>query len=125
MAARERLLSIMVLKEDTEERTAQIEQYEKTEQEIAAGLGVSDKTVGTQRKGMESTAEIPQLKTSIGADGKERPRQVERKPAPKPEPIKDTTPQPPEPLPVVRYAEPEPVKESPTHVDEPEPLFPA
>lgn len=29
---------------------------------------------------MEQTAEIPQLKTNIGADGKERPRQVARKP---------------------------------------------
>ena len=41
---------------------------------------MSDKTVGSQRKELESTAEIPQLKTNIGADGKERPRQVERKP---------------------------------------------
>ena len=53
---------------------------EKSDRQIAAGLGVSDKTVGTQRKEMESTAEIPQLKTNIGADGKERPRVVERKP---------------------------------------------
>ena len=29
---------------------------------------------------MERTAEIPQLKTNIGADGKERPREVQRKP---------------------------------------------
>ena len=53
---------------------------EKSDRQIAHGLGVSDKTVGAQRKEMESTAEIPQLKTSIGADGKERPRQIERKP---------------------------------------------
>ena len=53
---------------------------EKSDRQIAAGLGVSDKTVGTQRKEMELTAEIPQLKTNIGADGKERPRVVERKP---------------------------------------------
>lgn len=53
---------------------------EKSDRQIAAGLGVSDKTVGSQRKEMEQTAEIPQLKTNIGADGKERPRQVSRKP---------------------------------------------
>lgn len=53
---------------------------EKSDRQIAKALGVSDKTVGTQRRDMVSTAEIPQLSTSIGADGKERPRQVERKP---------------------------------------------
>lgn len=53
---------------------------EKSDRQIAKALGVSDKTVGSQRKELESTAEIPQLKTNIGADGKERPRKVERKP---------------------------------------------
>ena len=52
---------------------------ELSDRQIAKAIGVSDKTVGTQRRDMESTAEIPQLETSIGADGKERPRQVERK----------------------------------------------
>ena len=61
---------------------------EKSDRQIAAGLGVSDKTVGAQRKQLEGTAEIPQLKTTVGADGKERPRQVERKPTPAPEPRK-------------------------------------
>ncbi|OPX85528.1 MAG: hypothetical protein A4E53_03522 [Pelotomaculum sp. PtaB.Bin104] len=50
-----------------------------SDRQIAEGLGVSDKTVGAQRKEMERTAEIPQLKKTIGADGKERPRQVERR----------------------------------------------
>lgn len=52
---------------------------EKSDRQIAAGLGVSDKTVGTQRKEMESTAEIPQLGTSLGADGKKRPRKTNKK----------------------------------------------
>ena len=52
---------------------------EKSDRQIAASLGVSDKTVGSQRKELESTAEIPQLKTNIGADGRERLRQVTHK----------------------------------------------
>lgn len=48
---------------------------ELLDRQIAKGLGVSDKTVGTQRKEMEESAEIPQLNKTIGADGKERPRQ--------------------------------------------------
>ena len=44
---------------------------EKSDRQIAASLGVSDKTVGSQRKKLESGAEIPHLTTSIGADGKE------------------------------------------------------
>ena len=43
-------------------------------------LGVSDKTVGIQRQELERTAEIPQFKICVGADGKKRPRQVARKP---------------------------------------------
>lgn len=34
----------------------------------------------TQRNNLESTGEIPQLDKTVGSDGKERPRQVERKP---------------------------------------------
>lgn len=56
-----------------------------SDRQIAKGLGVSDKTVGTVRKDLEATAEIPQLKTNLGADGKERPRQVSR---PTPEPTR-------------------------------------
>ena len=52
--------------------TDRAETPEKSDRQIAAGLGVSHHTVGAQRKEMESTAEIPQLKMSIGADGKER-----------------------------------------------------
>jgi predicted ArsR family transcriptional regulator len=49
---------------------------EKSNRQIAAGLGVDDKTVGVVREGLESTAEIPQLEKTIGADGKSRPRTV-------------------------------------------------
>lgn len=45
---------------------------------ISAALGVSDKTVGSQRKNMIATAEIPQLLSTVGADGKERPRELKR-----------------------------------------------
>ena len=53
---------------------------QKSDRQIAAGLGVSHHTVGAQREKLESTGQIAQLETSIGADGKERPRQAERKP---------------------------------------------
>lgn len=53
---------------------------EKSDRQIAAGLGVSHVTVGGQRKSMESTGQIDRLNTNIGADGKERPRQVQRRP---------------------------------------------
>jgi ParB-like chromosome segregation protein Spo0J len=52
---------------------------EKSDRQIANMLGVSDKTVGTQRKKMEATAEIPQLKKTTGVDGKTRPRQTQHK----------------------------------------------
>ena len=73
---------------------------EKSDRQIAASLGVTNKTVGAQRRELEETEEIPQFKTNIGADGKERPRQVERKPAPPPEPSKA------EPIPEPLKAEP-------------------
>lgn len=53
---------------------------EKSDRQIGRELGVAGNTVTAQRKEMERTAQIEQLKTTIGADGKERPRQVERKP---------------------------------------------
>lgn len=45
---------------------------EQSDRQIAKALGVSDKTVGTQRKALEGTAEIPQLEKTVGADGKAR-----------------------------------------------------
>lgn len=53
---------------------------EKSDRQIGRELGVAGNTVTAQRKKMERTAQIEQLKTSIGADGKERPRKVEHKP---------------------------------------------
>jgi ParB-like chromosome segregation protein Spo0J len=47
---------------------------------IAGGLGVDDKTVAAVRAGLEATSEVPKLKKLVGADGKERPvRQSGRK----------------------------------------------
>jgi len=54
---------------------------EKSDRQIAAGLGVSQTTVGTQRKDMEASGQLSKLDSSIGADGKERPRQVKPKTA--------------------------------------------
>jgi len=57
-----------------------IETPEVSDRQIAVGLGVSHHTVGRQREEMESTGQIAQLSTNMGADGKERPREVQRKP---------------------------------------------
>jgi hypothetical protein len=47
---------------------------EKSDRQIAGGLGIGHVTVGAQRKDLELTGQIDQLKTCLGADGKERPR---------------------------------------------------
>ncbi len=47
---------------------------EKSDRQIAAGLGVSNKTVSSQRKEMESSGELCKVHTSTGADGKQYPR---------------------------------------------------
>ena len=43
---------------------------------IAARLGVNDKTVGSVRRQLESTAEIPQLAATRGSDGVERRKPI-------------------------------------------------
>jgi len=53
---------------------------EVSDRRIAAGLGVSPTTAGNIRKEMEHNGQLSRLDSSIGADGKERPRQVQRKP---------------------------------------------
>ena len=53
---------------------------EKSDRQIASEMCVDKNTVNKQRKLLETTGEIHQLATNIGADGKERPRQSERKP---------------------------------------------
>jgi len=57
---------------------------EKSDRQLAKAIGVSHPTVATARKDMEEKGELVKFTSSIGADGKERPRQVERK-APEPE----------------------------------------
>ena len=63
---------------------------EKSNVQIANSLGVTDKTVASQRKALEATSEIPRLEKTIGADGKERPRKTERKPTPKAAPVQES-----------------------------------
>ena len=53
---------------------------EKSDRQIAKVLGVSNKTVSEIRNEMVQAGQLCNLHSSIGADGKERPRQVERKP---------------------------------------------
>lgn len=47
---------------------------ERSDRQIAAGLGVSNPTVSSFRKKMEENGELLKFNSSIGADGKERPR---------------------------------------------------
>lgn len=61
---------------------------EISDRQIAAGLGVHHTTVSKQRKDLESTGEISQLPTRVGADGKERV-----KPQKAPAPVKKITKQ--------------------------------
>lgn len=53
---------------------------ELSDRQIARGLGglVSNPTVSKYRKELEDNGELLKFNSSIGADGKERPRQVER-----------------------------------------------
>lgn len=51
----------------------------KSDRQLAKAIGVHHETVGVQRKELESTGGIRQLDRTVGADGKEYPRQVERK----------------------------------------------
>ena len=47
---------------------------EQSDRQIAKALGVSDKTVGSQRRELEGRAEIPHIETSIDTLGREQPR---------------------------------------------------
>lgn len=53
---------------------------EISDRKIATMLGTSHPTVAKQRQSMEESGELEKFTSSIGTDGKERPRQVERKP---------------------------------------------
>ena len=57
-----------------------METPEKSDRQIANALGVSNSTVSLQRKHLEESGQLCESHSSIGADGKERPRQVEHKP---------------------------------------------
>ena len=52
---------------------------EKSDRQIAVALGVSNSTVSSQRKEMVANHQLCESHSSIGADGRERPRQVTHK----------------------------------------------
>lgn len=60
---------------------------EKSNRAIAKQVKADDKTVGTVRRELEATAEIPQLEKTIGADGKAR-KQPSKKSEPLPAKVK-------------------------------------
>lgn len=53
---------------------------ERSDRQIARELGVSNPTVSKYRQEMENDGKLLKFNSSIGADGKERPRQVEHRP---------------------------------------------
>jgi hypothetical protein len=105
----------------TDERRAAIGRLlkvdpEKSDRAIAAMINASDKTVGAKRAAMEASAEIPQLKTRTGADGKTRKTKKTAPNAPAGEPKPATeAPQAPEPTNVISVdfeaKNPEPVEQ--------------
>ncbi|MCP4289156.1 MAG: hypothetical protein GY792_32840 [Gammaproteobacteria bacterium] len=52
---------------------------EQSDRQIAKVLGVSNKTVSSTRKDMVDNGQLCNLHSSIGADGKERPRATKPK----------------------------------------------
>ena len=67
---------------------------EKSDRQLAKAIGVSHHTVKAQRDELEGTGQIAQLDRTVGADGKERPRQVDRKAEPAQRPISITVAKP-------------------------------
>lgn len=66
---------------------------EKSDRQLAKAVGVSHPTVATVRKELEEKGELVKFTSSIGADGKERPRQA--RPAPEPAlPLEEPEPEP-------------------------------
>ena len=57
-------------------RKCLVETPEKSDRQIAAGIGVSQPTVSKIRSDMEDSGKLIKVISSIGADGKERPRQA-------------------------------------------------
>ena len=54
---------------------------DRCNREIARQIGCDDKTIAAARAAMESTAEIPQLERTVGADGKARPTKRTKEPS--------------------------------------------
>jgi hypothetical protein len=52
---------------------------EQSNRQVAEQVKVDHKTVGAERKRLEATGEIPQLKKTVGADGKRRPKPERRR----------------------------------------------
>jgi site-specific DNA-methyltransferase (adenine-specific) len=79
-------------KEDVRNAVAQLLQNDpgQSDRTIAEKTKVDHKTVGAARRKLESTGEIPQLKTRTGLDGKKRKPATSAKPSPvADEPISD------------------------------------
>jgi hypothetical protein len=55
---------------------------EESNRQIAKQVKADDKTVASVRRDLESTAEIPQLEKTTGADGKQRKSRAKKKPKP-------------------------------------------
>lgn len=93
---------------------------EISDRQMASALNVSPTTVGTIRRQMEGAGQLSKLDSSIGADGKERPRQVERHLAPDVTPpcegpsVEVETEIPP--APIDEPPAPEPIDERPVSV---------
>jgi ParB family chromosome partitioning protein len=66
---------------------------EKSNRQHGRELGVDDKTVGSVREKLESTAEIPQLSKTVGADGKSRTTKPKNGNAPRPSLFTETAEQ--------------------------------
>lgn len=63
-------------------RAELLRQPERSDRATALHVGVSDKTVAAVRRELEATAEIPQLPSRLGADGRIRPAHAASAPPP-------------------------------------------
>lgn len=67
---------------------------ELSNREHARRTGVSDNTVGSVRRELESTAQIAQSETRVSGDGRVRPASQPPRPEPEPEPESGPAPAP-------------------------------
>jgi len=68
---------------------------DRSNRQIATDVGVSDHTVAEIRAELEACAQIAQLKTTKGKDGRSRPTTPKAKPAAKPKPTHRPRKEPP------------------------------